>query len=336
MGKRVIILLLSLGLWGCSTPNKSIPLMIYDMNDPYMANFENQIIEGSQGLFDVVTYDATNSQIIQNEQVDQLMKNNEVIIINPVDRLSVFSILEKAKINHNKLIFFNREPLISDLETYDQVYYVGADAIQSAVLQASLIMHLFGDDPDLNQFDKNKDHIIQAVLLKGEQGHQDAEARTQYVVSSLVDAGYNIQLLEIDIDNWDRNVAKDSTLTWLKTYGSEIELIISNNDAMALGAIDALKEQNVIQDTNGDGKIDNLTEPWLPVVGIDGLDEALESIRSGFLYGTIVNDSKAMAKVIVELAEALQEGNSLESLSLPITDGKYIWIDYQKLTLEGE
>lgn len=336
MKKTGIVLLISLGLLGCATPQKSIPLMIYDMNDPYMANFEDQIIDESKGLFEVVTYDATNSQIIQNEQVDQLMKKNDVIIINPVDRLSVFSILEKAKLNHNKIIFFNREPLISDLETYDQVYYVGADAIQSAILQASLIMDLFGDDPRLNQFDKNNDHIIQAVLLKGEQGHQDAEARTQYVVSSLMDAGYQIQLLEMDIDNWDRNIAKDSTLTWLKAYGDQIELIISNNDAMALGAIDALKEQNMIQDTNGDGRIDNQTEPWLPVVGIDGLDEAVESIRSGYLYGTIVNDSQAMAKVIVELAEALQEGNSLDALSLPITDGKYIWIDYQKLTLEGE
>lgn len=336
MKRLGLIVLVGMLMSGCADPQKTIPLMIYDMNDPYMANFEHQIIEASQTLFEVVTYDATNSQIIQNEQVDQLMKHNEVIILNPVDRLSVFSILDKAKINQNKLIFFNREPLISDLETYDHVYYVGADAIQSATLQASLIMDIFGNSPSLNQFDKNQDHIIQAVLLKGEQGHQDAEARTQYVVSSLLEAGYAIQILETDIDNWDRSIAKDSTLSWMKNYGDDIELIISNNDAMALGAIDALKETGYMDDVNQDGKIDNTVEPWLPVVGIDGLDEAVESIRSGYLYGTIVNDSKAMAEVIVELAEALQEGTSLDQLSLPITDGKYIWIDYQKLTLEGE
>ena len=301
-----------------------------------MSNFEKQIKDASKNTFDIITYDATNSQIIQNEQVDQLLNENSILIINPVDRLSAFSIIEKAQKKNAKIIFFNREPLSSDLQLYDQVYYVGADAIQSAELQASLIMDLFGNPDHLNRFDKNQDGIIQTVLLKGEQGHQDAEARTQFVVSTLEDAGYTLDLLDMDIDNWDRSLAKDSTLAWAKAYGDRIELIVSNNDAMALGAVDGLVEMGLISDSNLDGSIDNTIEPWIPVVGIDGLDEAVESIRSGYLYGTIVNDSASMAKAIVELAQALSLNTSLDNIKVPLTEGKYIWIDYQKLTLKGE
>ncbi len=275
-------------------------------------------------------------KLIQNEQIDQQMKENDVLIINPVDRLSVFSIIEKAKTYQNKIIFFNRQPLESDMQLYDQVYYVGADAVQSAVLQASLIMDLFGNPNDLNNYDLNQDNVIQAVILKGEQGHQDAEARTEYVISSLNDAKYKIEVLDIGIANWEYESAQQLMEDWMTHYADQIELVISNNDVMALGALDYLKEIKRIDDTNLDGLIDRNTEPWLPVVGIDGLDAAIESMKQGYLYGTIRNDSIAMAGAIIELAIALENGTDLSSLSTPLTQGKYIWVNYQKLSLEDE
>lgn len=333
--KKGLLILITLLLSSCNTSYQHLPLFIYDMNDPYMANFAQQIKDESQGKYIIDQYDASNSQIIQNEQIESAMADQKVLIINPVDRLSVFSVIQKAQLEENKIIFFNREPLNSDLNQYKEAYYVGADAKQSAQLQAELIMDLFGSASSLNEQDLNHDNIIQAVILKGEQGHQDAEARTEYVVKTLEDAGYGIQILDTAISNWDQNEAKSATLNWFNSL-SGIELIISNNDAMALGAIDALVELKLLEDTNNDGEIDRSEDPWLPVVGIDGLDEAVESITNGYLYGTIVNDSQTMAEVIVELSELLLNNGDLSQLSVPIVDGKYIWIDYQKLTLSVE
>lgn len=332
--KRLSLLIL-LFLSACQTQKVSIPLFIYDLNDPYMASFAKQIEAEMSNQYLIKTYDAANSQIIQNEQIETSMLDHNVLIINPVDRLSVFSVIQKAILENNKIIFFNREPLNSDLNEYVNAYYVGADAKQSAQLQAELIMDLFGTTYDLNEHDLNQDNSIQAVILKGEQGHQDAEARTEYVVKTLQDAGYNIQILDIDVSNWDRSEAKNTVLEWNNSL-TGIELIISNNDAMALGAIEALVELNIIQDTNLDGQIDQVNEPWLPVVGIDGLDEALLSIDTGYLYGTIMNDSQRMAEVIVELSDLLMKNQDLSNLSIPVVDGKYIWINYRKLTLTVE
>jgi len=333
--KRFIIIVLFM-LNGCSSSIETVPLFIYDGNDAYIKEFEKKIQSVDHNDFLIKTYVSQNSQIIQNEQIDQAFKEKHpLLIVNPVDRLSVYAIIEKAKQSNTTLIFFNREPLASDLAAYDKAFYVGADATQSAELQASLIIDLFGNDPkNLNQFDKNHDGIIQALILKGEQGHQDAEARTKFVIERLTVAGYQVEVLDIVIANWDRDIAYGLMDGLLDDYRESMELLISNNDAMALGAIQRMKEKLVFEDTNKNGIIDRESEPWVPVVGIDGITAAIDSIKSGYLYGTVKNDSQNMALIIIELAKWLLEEKSLVDFPYEITNGKYVWVNYQKMTLD--
>lgn len=335
--KRILTLMIVFILSACEAPIITVPVFIYDNSDAYMAEFETNIRSAAFSKdFLIRSFNSQNSQIIQNDQIDPFMtKDYPVLMINPVDRLSVYAIIEKAKQSDSTIIFFNREPLPEDLALYDKVFYVGADAVQSAQLQASLIMDLFGNNPKkLNQYDKNKDGTIQAVILKGEQGHQDAEARTKHVIESLSKENYQIEVLDISSANWDKETAQVQMEELITLYGDEIEILISNNDAMALGAIETLKTYKFFDDLNQDGVIDRNTEPWLPVVGIDGLEVSMESIKQGYLYGTIKNDSESMADCLVQLADWLLKGKSLETFPYTITDGKYLWINYQKLSLE--
>jgi len=335
--KRILTILLVLILSACEAQVMTVPVFIYDNSDAYMAEFETNIkLAALSKDYLIRSFNSQNSQIIQNDQIEQFMNNDyPVLMINPVDRLSVYAIIEKAKQNDSTIIFFNREPLPEDIALYDKIYYVGADAIQSAQLQASLIMDLFGNNPRvLNEYDKNGDGIIQTVILKGEQGHQDAEARTKHVIESLTSEGYKIEVLDVSIANWDRETAQEQMKELITLYGEDIEILISNNDAMALGAIETLKEFKFFEDLNLDGVIDRAVEPWLPVVGIDGLEVSIESIKQGYLYGTIKNDSESMADCLVQLTEWLLEGKPLIDFPYKITDGKYLWINYQKLSLE--
>ena len=90
--------------------------------------------------------------------------------------------------------------------------------------------------------DLNKDGKIQYVLLKGEPGHPDAEARTKYVIEQLNAKGIPTEQLFIDTGMWDAAMAKDKVDAWLSSSkANEIEMIISNNDGMALGALEATK-----------------------------------------------------------------------------------------------
>ncbi|MDA3950267.1 MAG: galactose ABC transporter substrate-binding protein [Spirochaeta sp.] len=332
----VLVLVLVVAAAGCTSEAPEVALFYYNGEDPYIHTFVEQIKERAAGRLALTGYDARNSQTLQNEQIDGALADApDLLIVNPVDRLGAYTIVNRARKEGVPVIFFNREPLSEDLELWSQTYYVGARAEQSARFQARLIIDLFGGDPaKLNAYDTDGDGAIQTIILKGEQGHQDAEIRTAEVLRAFETAQFELDILAIEVSNWDRSEAYNRMEELLEAFGEQVELIISNNDAMALGAISRMRQEGYFADTNGDGAIDAADERWIPVVGIDGLDEAVRQIEDGYLYGTVKNDSLRMAEAIVDLAEALLTGTDPAELTFPPEDGTYIWIDYQPFTLE--
>ena len=335
--KKYLIILMSVFLFiltGCTDKEQEIPLIIYDSEDLYMQDFEDLIyVKDAYDSFRFFSYDSKNSQIIQNEIVNEVLKDNpKVIIVNPVDRLGVYPLIAKAQESDVSIIFINREPIKEDLLLYDKLFYVGAKPEQSAEYQADIVVDLFGGNPEeLNSFDLNQDNIIQCVILKGEPGHQDAEIRTEKVIEELINQGFSVEILSIEEAYFSQDIAKQKMQDLLPLLGDQMEVIISNNDAMAIGAIDVLKEEGYFIDTNSDGLIDRDTETWFPVIGIDGLPIAVELIETGYLYGTVLNDSETMAKAITELTNLLVLGFDISNFSFEIEGDKYIWIDYKKI-----
>lgn len=324
MRKRIILLLAILPfLSNCDSRDKWIGLFLYNQEDPFVYAFADQIMsEASSYDIPVEVFDSQNSQIIQNEYLENMIERNpDLLILNPVDRLGAYPIIRKLESEQIPVIFFNREPLAKDMALWDKAYYVGAKAEQSGQMQAKLIMDLFGGDPDqLNGYDLNGDNKIQAVILKGEQGHQDAEIRTSELILSFKKAGFDLTILSTEVANWSREESFDKTGPVLELYGKELEVILSNNDAMALGAIDRMSMEGLTR--------------RIPVVGIDGLDEAVDEIQSGRLYGTVLNDSRTQAEAIVALSRFLLFAEEPDNPSFSLVDGKYIWIDYQTFTLK--
>ncbi len=331
----LLLIVLLIFMAGCKGSDNTIPFILYDEEDLFMRDFENAVNFLDQGDIRINTYDSKNSQIIQNEIINDLLKDNpKLMIINPVDRLGAYTIIQKLKTKNIPIIFTNREPLEEDLFSWENVYYVGAKAEQSAELQAELVMELLGNNPNsLNQYDKNGDGIIQLIILKGQEGHQDAEIRTEVVVNELESNGFILEVLEIESADFRTSVAYDVMQELLMLYRDVVEVIISNNDAMAIGAINALVDDGFFIDADEDGVVDSKTENWLPVIGIDGIEEAITLIGNGYLYGTIINDSESMASAVIELANAIVNELDLNDLTYPLESGKYIWIDYKKYSV---
>lgn len=72
-----------------------------------------------------------------------------------------------------------------------------------------------------------------------------------------------------------------------------IELVIANNDEMALGAVSALQAAGY---NKSGGKI-------IPVFGVDATDAAKAAVKSGSMTGTIKQDAAGMADTITQIAE---------------------------------
>lgn len=275
-----------------------------------------QARESTDGMkINLNVVDGRGSQLTQTEQIDRLIAlDYDVLCVNIVDRTSTAQLIDKAKEADIPVIFFNREPVAEDLHRWEKVYYVGAKAEESGVLQGQILLDRWlNADPPV---DKNGDGVMQYVMLEGEPGHQDAMLRTEYAVQTLTGAGVTVEKLAGDTANWDRSQAAARMSSWLEQFGSAIEVVISNNDDMALGAIDAMKEAGV--------------DPLPLVVGVDGTEPALKALEEGELLGTVRN-APDMPDVLLELSLALADGGPVPE-SIQVEDGHYIWLPYYKLT----
>ena len=248
-----------------------------------------------------------------------------MLCVNLVDRTDAARVVDKAREADVPLVFFNREPVQEDIDAWVKVYYVGSDARQSAQLQAQIVLDLWESDPAA--LDRNGDGILQYMMLEGESRHQDAVIRTEVSVQTLREAGVPLERVESGIANWDRNQAAALTESALLEY-PEIELILCNNDDMALGAIEALKAEGY---NSGD------ESKYIPVVGVDATAPALEAMKDGSLLGTVLNDSTSQGNASVNIAVAAAQGKEIteENIGYPVTDDKYVWVDYVKVTQDN-
>lgn len=306
---------------GAGPRNVRIGCAIYKFDDTFMTTVRNYISEAAVGRAEVEIVDSQNSQQIQNDKIDLFIaKKVKALAINPVDRTTAGVMLEKARKADIPIVFFNKEPLAADMKKWDKVFYVGAKAEESGVMQGELVANYWKKHPEA---DINKDGIMQYVMLKGEPAHQDAELRTKYSVQTVQDAGIAVEKLAEDNADWDRVKGQEKMSAFLATNGDRIEVVFSNNDDMALGAIEALKAAGYFRDGR-----------YIPVVGIDAITPALQAIKEGTLLGTVFNDGENQGRATFNLALALAQGKPAckETVGYEITDGKYIWVPYKKVT----
>ncbi|MGX3067409.1 galactose/glucose ABC transporter substrate-binding protein MglB [Ursidibacter arcticus] len=276
-----------------------VGVTIYKYDDNFMSLMRKEIEKEATQYknIELLMNDSQNAQSIQNDQVDVLIsKGVKVLSINLVDPSAAPTIVGKAKPDEIPVIFFNKDPGEKVISGYKNAYYVGTNPQESGVIQGDLIAKHWKANP---AYDLNKDGKIQYVLLKGEPGHPDAEARTKYVIEQLNSLGIQTQELFNDTGMWDAALAKDKTDAWLSSSkAKDIEVIIANNDGMAMGALEATKAH---------GK-------KLPIFGVDALPEVLQLIQKGEIAGTVLNDGVNQGKAIVQMSANLAAGK-------PATEG---------------
>lgn len=321
----MIVLMNTVFLSGCgkshTEPSKKIHVGVtyYNQSDTFLnellGDFKESLkkLEDDQMRTSVTILDAAGSQRTQDDQVKELIDMGcDVLCVNLVDRADPSEIIDLARENNIPIIFFNREPVAEDLSQWEELYYIGAEAKQSGIMQGELAAQMIFSE---EQIDRNKDGKIQYVVLEGEAGHQDSIIRTRSAVETLQNSGVVLEKLSYQIANWNRVQAQNRMEQMLEQYQTKIELVLANNDDMALGAIDAYKKANYTESA------------WPVFFGIDGTKLGLKALADGDLSGTVYNDKEGQAKMMAEMAKEVGTGKEIEE--------KYIYLPYVKVTNEN-
>ena len=296
-----------------------VGVVTYTPDDPFINAMTDilkedlKALEASDMKVIVSVRSGDNSQQEQDEVVEEMIDAGcDVLCVNLVDRTAPSNIIRPARQNNIPVIFFNREPVREDLLQWDRLYYVGCDAAQSGEMQGEIAAEYIKNHPEV---DRNQDGKIQYVLLEGEAGHQDAISRTDCSVKTLIENGIELEKLSYQFADWNRGQAENRMNRLISQYKDGIELVISNNDEMALGAVEAYRKAGYEQ------------AEWPVIFGIDGLDDALEAIKAGEMQGTVYNDKEDQALQIAKLAVEIFRGEDVNRNKLK--EGRYYVSEYQ-------
>ena len=318
-----ILCLLSTSLVSCGKKDEGeVSVFYYTYSDTYISSVRSsmdKLLRGSGIGYN--NYDANSNQTTQTEQIDTaIAKGSRLLIVNIVDTGSddaAKNIVSKAKAANIPLIFFNRSVSEAVVSSYDKCVFIGTDYEMAGHMQGELIGNYVLKN--YSTLDLNGDGKISYVMFKGQQGNAEAEARTKYGVEDadkILEAGGKSKLVFYDsknsskylVDqggNWSAQAANDYMKTILSAYSESssnmVELVIANNDEMALGALSALQEAGY---NKSGGKT-------IPVFGVDATDAAVAKIKDGSMTGTIKQDAEGMAASIVNVAKNLLGGDDV-------------------------
>jgi inositol transport system substrate-binding protein len=230
--------------------------------------------------------DAGNDVGKQLSQIQNMIAQKvDAIIVNPVDTDATPKMTKLAVDAGIPLVYVNRKPV--DFEKLPAgVAFVASDERVSGTLQTQHICKMLG----------GKGNVL---VLMGELTNEAARTRTKDIEEVIATSECSgIKIVDKREGKWSRTNAQDIVTNWLSA-GLQYDAIISNNDEMAIGAINALKA----------------AKKWKPdtiVGGIDATPDALASMKAGDLKVTVFQNAAGQGSGSVDAALKLAKKQPVE------------------------
>lgn len=271
--------------------NIGVSMALFD--DNFLTVLRNGMIEYAGGL-DGVTLQVEDAQNDVAKQLDQI--NNfiasgvDAVIVNPVDTSATQAMTDAAAAAGVPLVFVNRQPI--NLDTLpDNQAFVASNEVESGTLETLEVCRLLAEQG------KTEANIY---VMMGELSNQAAVQRTADIHDVIASGNCAVTLNIIDQQtaNWSRNQAQDLMTNWLST-GQPFDALISNNDEMAIGAIQAMKAAGMDMKD-------------VVVGGIDATQDAMAAMAAGDLDVTVFQNAAGQGQGAVDAALKLARGEAVE------------------------
>jgi inositol transport system substrate-binding protein len=231
---------------------------------------------------------ATQLGQIENFIIDEV----DAIVIIPVDTDAAGPMTQAATDAGIPLVYVNRVP--SDLPADGSVPYVGSDSLFAGTVEMEMLA-------ELADFQGN------VVILIGDPANEAAIQRTQGC-KNVVDQHEGLQVTKEQSGGWFRVEGLNIMENWIQT-GDQIDIVCANNDEMALGAIEALRDADLLDQ--------------VIVGGVDATTDALAAMAAGDLEVTVFQNADAQGGGGIEAAVKLVNGEPIENMVDGVIDVPY-------------
>ena len=288
----------------------TVGILVHRQDDTFVSLVTESLKRAFKGRANVELFHAKSDQAIQHEQLDQLIaKKVDGIILNVVSSSATSRIVHAVEKANIPIVFFNREPVLDTLKRYSKARHVGTNIACAGTLQGDIIKSLWDEHPE---YDRNKDGKFQYVMIQSSLDNPESLARTIHSIKQARENGVVMrQVGETLFCKWDEDTAYADMQLLYPQVADSVELIISNNDTMAIGAIRAL---NVF----GYNKEGGDPAMFLPVIGVDAIGPAIAAIGRGVMSATVAQDDKAMGETAAAMLLNMLGGkDALEGIPYP-------------------
>jgi len=306
----LITTLMLMSLTGCGSATASaggnggkILYLVTDKSDTFRATLSDAITDAAAASgvsIDVVeTGDEVENQVELVTSAKE--KGYSAIILRLADASTALQMNFAS--NGLPIIYVNNQPSDEHLTT-DKYIYVGSNEEEAGKFQAEYVLKKLGNPKSLN-----------VIIFEGERGHSGAVGRTKSVKDTLKENGCEANYVFVDYANWSDEEAMRKLMIFAKT-NQEVDAIFCNNDTMALGVIEGMKELG-------------LDYTSIPVCGVDATADGCASIEAGEMQFTVLQNAKGQGEAAVNAAVTLANGGSTQSLENATKDGKYIFVPFE-------
>lgn len=297
--RRISLLLLAAVLPVLSTAAQAavtvgVSMALFD--DNFLTAVRASMKNRAQQLGVAVQFeDAGNDIGRQLNQIQNFIAQHvDAIVVNPVDTDATPRMTQLVVAAGIPLVYVNRMP--ADKQLPARVSFVGSDETQSGTLEMTEVCRLLGGRGDI-------------VVLMGELTNQSARQRTRDVENVIARPGCrDIHVLDRQAANWKRTEAADLMTNWLSA-GLRPAAVVANDDEMAIGAIQALKQARLLSSTI--------------VAGIDGTPDALAQMKAGGLRVTVFQNAPAQGRGAIDIALKLARHEAVPS---------FVWVPFELVT----
>ena len=300
--KRILIALAAATVLSSPAFATKIGVSMDKFDDNFLTVLRNGMADYAKTLPGVTLQveDAKDDVSKQLSQVQNFIANGvDAIIVNPVDTSATAAITKAAADAGVPLVYVNREP--ADVEKLGpKAAFVASNEAESGTLETKQICKLLG----------GKGNIL---VIEGQLSNQAAVQRTKDIheVISGPDCS-GMKIVAEQTATWDRTQAQNLMTNWL-SKGLKFDAVVSNNDEMAIGALQAMKAAGIDTKT-------------AIVGGVDATQDALASMKAGDLKVTVFQDAAGQGKGAVDAALALAAGKPVE---------KWVKVPFELVTPEN-